>query len=561
MESLETGAKPLTFSISSAESSLEEDDAEVDSIKVTGADGAYIIKTSAQSLMGHATKAAPVTDLSTYGAFCLYGYIYTSWSDAVRPDYMLAEKVSRKNSIWSTQNAFVNTTGSRKVRFFGYAPYGAPGISVEADPSGPLEFTYTVPSATTEQKDLLVASSEEMSGSLGSMSLYFTHCLSAITFKTGAATVNGTIKRISLKGIYGQGTYTCSRGWSGLDLKTDISHVSDIPLTEGVQGKITSGESTMMLIPQTVPYGATLEVELFCDGKTSILSAPIAGDTWDEGKECIYTLSFDSAAGMHIALGESSLTLDWGQSKDIAVIGDPVDQDWTNSITGTGLSAQKISSSVVRVSNNNISGTDSNGVLTVTTQDGKRQATATVLGRSLQESISLTPESMTIAYGATETITASGTYPNGYSLNSPTGVSASSAGNAISVKNVTTSYTATDITLTATTALMGKTASVPIHLSAKPETIYLDKDSLSIPSGSSKSLTVSGDHAGFTATLSSTEFSGVSISGNTVTITNSNTTYDAKTVFLTATTTGDTHANISISITLEPAEEYDIEIL
>ena len=531
----------------------------IDSLGATGFQGAYFIRSNGEDQEAPATKAAPVENLTTYGSFALFGYIYDSWSTSCKPNFMFSEKVSYGNSVWKTQNAFNSNLSQRKLRFYGYAPYGASGVSVAATTSGPLSFSYTVPSAVSDQNDLLAGASSEYSGKLSNLGISFGHCLSAVTFKTGSETVDGTIKSITLKGIYSKGKYTYGSGWSELSTKANFAFSSDVPVTEGAQKTITSGASTMMLLPQTVPSGATIEVVVYSDGKTHTLSAPISGDKWAEGKKCVYSLSFDSIAGMKISLDVTSLTLEWGEYKDIKVTGDPADQNWTKVITGTGLSAEKINSTTLRVTNNNISGTDSQGTLTVTTEDERRFAKVNITAKSLQESISLSPTSKTIAYGSTETFSATGTFPNGYTLNSPTGVTITKDGNAISVKNTTSSYKASDITLKAETNLMKKSATASIHLTAKPETIKLDKSSMTIGSAGTGTVTASGNYDSFSATLSSTTYASVSVSGNKITVTNKNTTYESKTVTLTVKTSGDTGATATVTITLEPLEDYIID--
>ena len=531
----------------------------VDSIGTKGFGGAYFIRTNGESIDKPITKAVPVENLTTYGDFSLFGYMYDTWSGSSKPNYMFDEKVQYSSPTWQTTHTFNTNLSDKNLRFYAYAPYGASGVSVASSLSGPLAFTYTVPSAVSSQNDLLVGSSPEYNGKLSNLSVSFGHCLSAVTFKTGTETVNGTIKSITLKGVYSKGKYTCGSGWGSLSSAGNFSVSSNISVTEGTSKTLTSGASTMMLIPQTVPSGATIEVVIESEGKTHTLSASIAGDKWQEGKKCVYSLSFDSIAGMKISLSVSSLTLNWGEYKDITVTGDPIDQNWTKVISGTGLSAEKINNTTLRVTNNNISGTDSQGTLTVTTEDAKRFAQVSITAKSLQESISLSPTSKTIDYGSTVTFTASGTYPQGYTLNSPTGVTITKDGNSISVKNTTASYTATDITLSAETNIMKKKASASIHLVAKPETIKLDKSSMTIGSAGSGTVTASGNYDSFSATLSSTTYASVSVSGNKITVTNKNTTYESKTVTLTVKTSGDTGATATVTITLEPLEDYVID--
>lgn len=548
----------LTFSVGMS-SEAPYSQVTIDSLGTKGLGGAYFIRSNGEDIETPDTKAAPVENLTTYGSFALFGYIYDSWSTGCKPNYMFGEKVSYGSSVWTTQNTFNSSLGERKLRFYGYAPYGASGVSVAEGTSGPLSFSYTVPSAVADQNDLLAGASSEYSGKMNNLAISFGHCLSAVTFKTGTETVNGTIKSITLKGIYSKGTYTYGSGWSSLSTKANFAFSSDVAVVEGSQKALTTGSSTMMLLPQTVPSEATIEVVIVSDGKTHTLSAPISGDKWAEGKKCVYSLSFDSIAGMKISLDVTSITLDWGEYKDIKVTGDPVDQNWTKVITGTGLTAEKINSTTLRVTNNNISGSDSQGTLTVTTEDERRFAKVDITAKSLQESITLSPTSKTISYGSTATFSATGTFPNGYTLNSPTGVTITKDGGTISVKNTTSSYTASDITLKAETNLMKKSATASIHLAAKPETIKLDKSSLTIGNSGTGTVTASGNYDSFTTTLSNTTYASVSVSGNTITITNKNTTYESKTVTLTVKTDGDTGATATVTITLEPMEDYVID--
>ena len=551
-ESLVAG--PLTFSVglSGDESSFS---ASVDSVRATGF-AAWLVKSIAKIIPSDITKASPVEDLSSYGAFSLTGYRYDSWSDDCEPDFMFDEKVVYGDGSWTTVGTFIAERSSENTRFYGFAPYDAQGVTLDESQSGPLSFSYSVPSDVAAQTDLLVGASPEYRSLSDGLSMSFSHCLSAVTFRSGDERVEGTIKSITLKGIFSQGTYTCSEGWSGLSSKADFAFTGEAAVSEEAASALTGGESTMMLLPQTLPDGAALEVVFESGGETFTLSAPVAGDSWSEGKRCIYSLNFDSLSGMKISLDVSSLTLEWGEYRDIAVSCDPAGQNWTKAITGSGLSAQKMNDETVRVSNDNISGTDCQGQLTVTAEDGGRSATASVTGKSLQESVTLSPATLSIDFGATRTLSASGIYPAGFSLGTLSGASVSKDGNTISVTNAMTSYRASDVTLTATTVLMGRTGSASIHLQAKPETITLDKTSLTVGNSGSGTVTASGDYDTFTASLSSTDYAGISTSGNVITITNRNLTYDSKDVTLTATTDGDTHASAQASITLPPMEDY-----
>ena len=213
----------------------------IDSLRASGFQGAYFIRSNGEDQEAPATKAAPVENLTTYGSFALFGYIYDSWSTSCKPNFMFGEKVQYASSEWKTVSAFNTHLGDRGLRFYGYAPYGASGVSVASSVAGPLAFNYSVPTAVADQNDLLVGASPEYTGEMKNLSIAFGHCLSAVTFKTGTETVNGTIKSISLKGIYSKGKYTYGSGWSSLSSASNFTFSSNVSVAEGSSKNITSG--------------------------------------------------------------------------------------------------------------------------------------------------------------------------------------------------------------------------------------------------------------------------------------------------------------------------------
>lgn len=113
-----------------------------------------------------------------------------------------------KASSWTTSYHWPGS--GRNIRFFAYAPYNGTGISLSsATKAGTPSITYTVPKSVGAQRDLLVAATSGIAGNTAAAApLTFAHALTAIRFTTGDDMLAGRITKITLKGVYGSGSYT-----------------------------------------------------------------------------------------------------------------------------------------------------------------------------------------------------------------------------------------------------------------------------------------------------------------------------------------------------------------
>ena len=74
---------------------------------------------------------------------------------------------------------------------------------------------YTVPSDVTEQIDLMTAHHTYAGNGSECARLTFSHALTAVTIKTGEEMLKGTIKSVTISGVYGEGTYQIgAEGWT-----------------------------------------------------------------------------------------------------------------------------------------------------------------------------------------------------------------------------------------------------------------------------------------------------------------------------------------------------------
>ncbi|WP_347566976.1 fimbrillin family protein [Alistipes senegalensis] len=244
------------------------------------------------------TRATPVEEDTFYESFGVLASAYTgSWSEtSCLMDYMYNVEVT-KASGWTTN--YFWPTGGRKVRFFAYAPYGGSGIVLSAKTkAGMPTITYTVPAAVASQNDLLVAAPAAMDGNTSATaSLPFGHVLTAVRFVTGDDVLAGKITKITLKGVYGSATLAMGTpAWSDYGKTANFSQSCSVNVDGSADQEITSAKATFMMLPQTLPDDASIEV-IYTDDLTGIqrtLTASIGGAEWPMGKTVTYRISTTS---------------------------------------------------------------------------------------------------------------------------------------------------------------------------------------------------------------------------------------------------------------------------
>ena len=184
-------------------------------------------------------------------------------------------------------------------------------VTINESNGAATSFTYTVPTAVAEQKDIVYASAS-VSGDYGqAVPLTFEHIMAAVNFKVGTI-AHGTIKSITLKGVYNTGIYNFSNGQWAI-LNQNDSHKSDysVPLTGGqfsvgegtATGKFINDQGTgvLFMIPQIVGEGATVEVVFAAHNSNDrTLTASIAGDDWGKDIVTNYTISIDEQYNLNI---------------------------------------------------------------------------------------------------------------------------------------------------------------------------------------------------------------------------------------------------------------------
>ena len=249
------------------------------------------------------TRGKEVNESSFYDYFGLYGYIYNSdqtWAangSTLQPT-IDNEKIA-KGDTWTSSTYLPGQT--KMMALFAYAPYINAGIPVNAEISvtgnqGAPQLTYTIASDVNNQVDLLVANSVNVVGNTSSVALDFKHALTAVKFAIGTIKGFTKITKIKISGVKNSGTLSLDGGNWNLN-GTTASYTIEKDIDLSTPGDITgSSNDLMLLMPQTLPSGAKLEVTMTNDIGTKTFSTDLTGE-WKKGYTVTYLLSVDRVAG------------------------------------------------------------------------------------------------------------------------------------------------------------------------------------------------------------------------------------------------------------------------
>lgn len=242
------------------------------------------------------TRGTPVTEDNFYDSFHVLAYWKKNGALVEEQFYMDADVTKKENNLWSSTDTYYWPGAGHTLQFYAWAPVSGAFEETPTTPESTV-LTYTVPSEAADQKDIVVASPEETPGDHNAaQSLTFNHICTAVRFVTGSQMQPGTIKSVALKGVRHKGSYDLTNGkWTLNDDVTDFTQSLDKEMsgseTDGTE--VATGEATFMMLPQTLPTGAKVEV-VFADGVTGenrTLEAPVAEMEWPQGKTVTYKLS------------------------------------------------------------------------------------------------------------------------------------------------------------------------------------------------------------------------------------------------------------------------------
>lgn len=267
------------------------------------------------------TRGTPVDENNFYEEFNVVAKMDNS--------FYMNTTAAKQDQLYKTTDGTYYWPEGKDLDFYAWAPIkgGLPALSPDATPDALNTLEYTVPDAAADQKDLVVASNTTATAG-NSVELTFKHICTAIKFVVGDEMQPGTIKSVALKGIQNTGTYNMTSGWTNMSGSAYYTQTLNKETTgnESVGAEITTTEGTFMMLPQTLPADASVEVVFHSNATNTdrILSAPIGGTEWPQGKTVAYKLTITPDYDMSITCERDKVDA----HVDIEEITIEADGDW-----------------------------------------------------------------------------------------------------------------------------------------------------------------------------------------------------------------------------------------
>ena len=243
-----------------------------------------------------ATRAAMQT--SMYNEFKVVAAIKENGN--VGSQYYMDDVATKTGTNWVPSKVYYWPGSNRQLRFLAWAPTDASFQSVPNNPNA-TTLQYTTPAEAKNQRDIVAAATGFISNPSNDatctpVGLQFKHLCTAVIIKTGEQMTAGTIKSVSLKGVKNSGTYDMvNSAWTLNNSTADFTISPNQATTSTTPNgtNLNAGESTFMLLPQTLGADSKLEVAFHdnISGKDRILSASLNGAVWPMGKTVTYRLS------------------------------------------------------------------------------------------------------------------------------------------------------------------------------------------------------------------------------------------------------------------------------
>lgn len=218
----------------------------------------------------------------------------------VGSQYYMNDVASKAGTNWVPSKIYYWPGSNRQLRFLAWAPTDATFLSVPDNPNA-TKLQYTTPAEAKNQHDIVAAATGFISNPSNDatctpVGLQFKHLCTAVIIKTGKQMTAGTIKSVSLKGVKNSGTYDMVNSvWTLNNSTTDFTISPNQATTSTTPNgtNLNAGESTFMLLPQTLGADSKLEVAFHdnISGRDRILSASLNGAEWPMGKTVTYRLS------------------------------------------------------------------------------------------------------------------------------------------------------------------------------------------------------------------------------------------------------------------------------
>lgn len=218
----------------------------------------------------------------------------------VGTQYYMDDVATKTGTNWVPSKVYYWPGSNRQLRFLAWAPTDASFQSVPNNPNA-TTLQYTTPAEAKNQRDIVAAATGFISNPSNDatctpVGLQFKHLCTAVIIKTGEQMTAGTIKSVSLKGVKNSGTYDMvGSAWTLTGSTADFTISPNQATTSTTPNGtyLNAGESTFMLLPQTLGADSKLEVAFHdnISGNDRILSASLKDAVWPMGKTVTYRLS------------------------------------------------------------------------------------------------------------------------------------------------------------------------------------------------------------------------------------------------------------------------------
>ena len=249
------------------------------------------------------TRATPIETSTMYECFGVSSYLYNTWDEKeLMPLYFYDLTATKAGDTYNLDQTYYWPSGASNMKFFAYTPKGDANYKFsEKNKVGSPLIDITIPSDVKDQKDLLVAQSGEVkSNAYSTLPLTFNHALTAVRFVCGDDMKKGMVKSIRMKNIESHARFfmssqTGSSSWYLYKNYKTFSQTLNQSVTGTPGEAITNDAQTFMMIPQTLPGNAVLEVVFVDEEKNEYtLTANISRHVWPMGKTVNYKISTSS---------------------------------------------------------------------------------------------------------------------------------------------------------------------------------------------------------------------------------------------------------------------------
>lgn len=184
-------------------------------------------------------------------------------------------------------------------KFYGYAPDDIEGATyIKDETSWEPKLNYQVPHDVSKQSDIIYnkLTPEYIATANETVPLTMAHALANVGFSTGKGMSAGTINKVTVKNVLGNGTLNLADGSWTLDPASSADFTADInkPSSDNFDISNDADGTQFLLLPGCNTEASQVAVDFTKPGATEPTTYYGAlADTWEAGKKYRYTITID----------------------------------------------------------------------------------------------------------------------------------------------------------------------------------------------------------------------------------------------------------------------------